>query len=386
MISRIRIGFVLAALLASPGAAWGQIESHCLPEKLPMGIFPSWVLNAPNLACREVSASLAHEKRDPGPADRNDADIRKMLGLKVESRGKPDAQSLSAMFLEARQVIQQAKAGRYRAAADAGDRLLRSPSKRYNDYTRDYVANATAWSHIQLGQVGAAVEAHNLAAGRIRDTAVATYHRLAATALRETTKSPAQLKQEGTYRAVLREQLVKRYKEFDRCLELAKSVRSAPRRIDNLKEAYDHFRVIMATDPDLGTKKAIPAFRQAADTLCTESIPDILGEAKQVYDGLSRMYQQMFKRNLFGVWNGKVRLLQDKVRDIKKFCRMHDYLRRMGLASSRESSRLFREAHGLLFAPGKGRRVWNPLLGYRTGVARDLRKVVPANETTIKRM
>jgi len=383
---RTWLGFVVAVLLAAPGAARGQIESHCLPEHLPMGIFPSWVLNGPDLACREVSAPLAHEKRDPGPEERDDSDIRKMLGLKAEPKGKADARSLSAMFPEARRVIQQAEAGRYRDAADAGDRLLRSPSERYNDYTRDYVANATAWSFIQLGQVGAAVEAHNLAAGRIRDTAVAFYHRLAAAALKETTKSPAQLKDKGTYRTVLREQLVERYKAFDRCLELAKSVRSAARRIENLKDAYDHLRVIMATDPGVAKDKAIPAFRNAADTLCTESISDILNEARQVRDGLARMYQKRFKRDQFGTWNGKVRLLQGKVRDVKKFCRMHDYLRRMGLASSRESARLFREAHGLLFAPGKGKQVWNPTLGYRIGIARELRKVIPADETTIQPM
>jgi len=321
-------------------------------------MLPSWVLNTPAVSSRQVSAPLAHEKRNQGPWEADDSDIRRMLGLETKSAGRADARSLSTMMPEARRVVEQARSGTYRAAAEAGDRLLRSPPGRYGDYTWDYVAGATAWSHVQLGQMGAAAAA----------------------------QSPGRLKDPAAYRKALREQLVDRYKVFHRHLELAKSVGSAPRRIANLQEAYKQLRVLLATDADFAQQKALPAFREAADTLCTEAIPDILDSGRQIHRQLSQAQVTPIKGHMWVTWVRLVNSLWDKVREAKRVCRIHDYLRRMGLASSRESERLFREANGLLFTPGSRRHIWNPRGGQHGPVSRDIRKVIPCDETQIRPM
>jgi len=377
---------LVALLVALPAAAAGQVESHCLPETRPAGMLPSWVLNTPAVSSRQVSAPLAHEKRNQGPWEADDSDIRRMLGLETKSAGRADARSLSTMMPEARRVVEQARSGTYRAAAEAGDRLLRSPPGRYGDYTWDYVAGATAWSHVQLGQMGAAAAAHDLAAARISDTAVAAYHRVASAALKKAAQSPGRLKDPAAYRKALREQLVDRYKVFHRHLELAKSVGSAPRRIANLQEAYKQLRVLLATDADFAQQKALPAFREAADTLCTEAIPDILDSGRQIHRQLSQAQVTPIKGHMWVTWVRLVNSLWDKVREAKRVCRIHDYLRRMGLASSRESERLFREANGLLFTPGSRRHIWNPRGGQHGPVSRDIRKVIPCDETQIRPM
>jgi len=388
-----RTGLLVALLAALPAAAVGQVESHCLPETRPAGMLPTWVLNTPTVHSHQVSAPLAHEKRNQGHWEADDSDIRRMLGLETKSAGRADARSLSAMMPEARRVVQQARSGTYRAAADAGDRLLRSPPGRYGDYTWDYLANATAWSHVQLGQVGAAATAHDLAAARIGDTAVAAYHRVASAALKKTTQSPqdgpvgaGRLKDPAAYRKALREQLVDRYKAFHRHLELAKSVGSAPRRVDNLREAYKQMRVLLATDPDFAQQEALPTFREAADSLCTESIPNILDGGRRVHRQLAQAHVVAIKGRDWVTWVRLVSSLWDKVREAKRVCRIHDYLRRMGLASSRESERLFREANGVLFIPGSRWRIWNPRGGQHGPVARDIRKVIPCDETQISPM
>lgn len=386
MAHTTRTGLLMALLAALPVTAVGQVESHCLPETRPAGMLPSWVLNTPAVYSRQVSVPLAHEKRNQGPWEADDSDIRRMLGLETKAAGRADARSLSAMMPEARRVVEQARSGTYRAAAEAGDRLLRSPPGRYADYTWDYVANATAWSHVQLGQVGAAAAAHDLAATRIRDTGVAAYHRVASAALKKATASPGRLKDPAAYRKALREQLVDRYKAFHRHLELAKSVGSAPRRVDNLREAYKQMRVLMATDPDFAEREALPTFREAADSLCTGPIPDILDGGQQIHRQLSQTLVAGIKGRMWVTWVRLVNHLWDRVREAKRVCRIHDYLRRMGLASSRESERLFREANGLLFTRGSRWRIWNPRGGQHGPVSRDIRKVIPCDETQIRPM
>ncbi|MEA3367290.1 MAG: hypothetical protein U9R68_04150, partial [Planctomycetota bacterium] len=182
------------------------------------------------------------------------------------------------------------------------------------------------------------------------------------------------------------EQLVDRYKVFHRHLELAKSVGSASRRVDNLREAYKQMRVLLSTDPDFAQQKALPAFREAADTLCTGSIPNILDGARRIHRQLSQALVTPIKGHMWVTWVRLVSSLWGKVREAKRICRIHDYLRRMGLASSRESERLFREANGLLFTPGSRRRIWNPRGGQHGPVARDIRKVIPCDETRISPM
>ncbi|MFO8014313.1 MAG: hypothetical protein R6X20_13530 [Phycisphaerae bacterium] len=381
---------LLAVLLATlPAAALGQVTSHCLPESRPAGMLPSRLLDTPPVHAREVSLPLVHEQKNEAPSEASDAEIRRLLGLKTETVGRPDATSLSAMVPEARRVVEQARSGAHRAAAEAGDRLLRSASGRFGDYTWDYVGSATAWSHLQLGQAGAAATAHGLAAGHIRDPDVTTYHRMAAAAIREAAESPggaARLKDPAAWNEALREQLVDTLKTFRERVELAGSVRSATRRLDNLRQAYKQMRILEAADPDLAREKAVPAFREAADTLCTESIPEILDGGRKMHDRLAQLRKTPIKGVDWGLWCRLVSRLWDTVREAKRVCRAHDYLRRLGLASSRESGRLFREANGLLFAPGSRRKIWNPRGGLRGAYSRDIRKLIPYDETLIRPM
>ena len=381
---------LLAAVLAAlPAAAVGQVDSHCLPKTRPPGLLPTWVLDTPPVYSHEVSAPLAHERREEGPRDADDADIRRMLGLETETSGRADATSLSDMVPEARRVVERARAGGYRSAAEAGDRLLRSAPGRFGDYTWDYVAAATAWSHVHLGQAGAAAAAHDLAVARIRDADVATYHRLASAVIRKAAESPQgadRLKDPAAWRKALREQLVDTVKTFHDHVELAAAVTSATRRIDNLREAYGPLRVLLVADPDFAEQQALPAFRNAADTLCTEAIPAILDNARNNHRLLAQLEPTPIRGTDWGAWVRGVKGLWEKVREAKRVCRVQDYLRRMGLASSRDAGRLFREANNLLFVPNNRRSIWNPRGGLRGPVARDIRKVIPCDETQIRPM
>jgi hypothetical protein len=385
---RTRTGLLAVVLVALPAAALGQITSHCLPETRPPGMLPSRVLDTPPVHAQEVSVPLVHEQK-AGPTETSDAEIRRMLGLEAKPVGRADATSLKQMVPEARRVVEQARSGAYRAAAEAGDRLLRSTSGQFGDYTWDYVGSATAWSHLQLGQTGAAAEAHGLAAGHIRDPDVTTYHRMAAAAIRKAAESPggaARLKDPAAWNKAVREQLVDTLKTFQERVELAGSVRSATRRLDNLRQAYGALRVLLAADPDFAEQQAVPAFREAADTLCTESIPDILDSGRAIHRRLTQLQGIPIKGVDWGLWCRLVSGLWDTVREAKRVCRAHDYLRRLGLASSRDAGRLFREANGLLFAPGSRRHLWNPRGGLRGSYSRDIRKLIPYDETLVRPM
>ncbi len=387
--TRIRLLTAFLLPLVLPAAAAGQVRSHCLPETRPPGMLPSQVLDTPAVYAREVSIPLAHEKKAVGPSKTSDADVRRMLGLPTKAAGRPDATSLSAMVPAARRVVEQARSGAHRDAAETGDSLLRSPAGRFEDYTWDYVASATGWSHLQLGQDGAAAKAHELAAGRIRDTDVATYHRMAAAAIRKAAESPGgadALKDPDAWQRAIREQLLDTVKTFQEHVKLAASVTSATRRLDNLRAAYGAMRMALVADPDFAEQKALPAFRRAADTLCTESIPDILDRGRKMHDRLTQLRKTPIKGVDWGGWCRLVSHLWDTVREAKRLCRAHDYLRRTGLASSRDAGRLFREANALLFIPGSRRMIWNPRGGLRSTYSRDLRKVIPCDETFVRPM
>jgi hypothetical protein len=380
---------LLLPVILPATAAVGQVTSHCLPETRPPGMLPAQVLDAPPVHVRKVSLPLAHEKEKEGPARADDAEIRRMLGLPTKPTGRPDARSLSTMVPEARRVVEQARSGDHRSAAEAGDRLLRSPAQTFGDYTWDYLANATAWAHLNRDRPAAAAKAHELAAGRIGDPDVSAYHGMAAAAIRQAAESPGgakRLASDDGWNKAIREQLVDTYKAFQKGVELAKSVRSATRRLDNLRQAYKQMRILEAADPDFARQNALPAFREAADSLCTESIPDILDDARAMHQRLTQLEKTAIKGVDWGGWCRLVRRLWGTVREAKRVCRAHDYLRRMGLATSRDAPRLFREANGLLFAPGSRREIWNPRGGLRGTYSRDIRKLIPYDETLIRPM
>ncbi len=365
---RIRFWLVLAALTVPAGIAGAQIESRCLPPEMPQVLFPSWVSMLPTVECQETSAPLAHEKA----RSRNNA-----------AKNVP---SLSNMPDESRAAIELAQSGQYTHAATAGHSLLRLPSNRYDDFTWDYLANATAWSHIQAGSLKGAANAHSAAVARIADRAVVQYHRIAAKVLRETHKSPKQMKDYTTYQEQMREGLMDRVKTFEENALLAQKVRSAEARLRRLKAAYDELRVLVAADPDIGNSSAKATFRKAADGLVGDVAPALLDEAQHVRDRLVALSHRLLPEHKIQHWNTEVQTLWDRVRHIKRICRMHDYLTRLKLATRGESERLFRQAHRLLFVPGDAKKVWHEAGETRilNGIVhKDLRQKVAYQETKI---
>ena len=364
----VRIATVLAALAALTGTVAAKVESRCLPPEMPIVLFPTWVSLLPEVGCQEISAPLAHERA----ASRSGA--------------AKAVRSLSKIPKESRAAIELAQSGQYTQAATAGNALLKLPGRTYGDFTWDYLANATAWSHIQAGSLKGAEGAHRAAVARIADTAVVQYHRVAADVLRDTKKSAQQLKDYATYQDEMREGLVDRVKTFEENAQLARKVRSAEARLRRLKAAYTELRVLVAADPDIGNASAKATFRKGADGLAGDVIPVLLGEARRASDRLVALYPQMLPEHKFRQWNTEIRTLWNSVRHVKRLCRMHDYLARLKLATRGESERLFRQAHQLLFVPDNARMVWQEI-GHAcllNGIAhRDLRRKVPYQETPI---
>jgi len=364
----VPIWTVLAALAALTGTVGAKVESRCLPPDMPKALFPMWVSRLPGADCQEYSAPLAHEmaKSQSGAAE-------KVTGLSNMADGP-------------RAAIELAEAGKYAQAATAGQALLKLPGHWYGDFAWDYLANATAWSHIQSGSLKGAESAHRAAVARVFDTAVIQYHRITADVLCETRKSPEQMKDYATYQAQVREGLVDRVRKFEENAQLARKVRSAEARLRYLRAAYDELRVLVAADPEIGNSSARATFREAADGLVGEVAPAILNEARQVRDRLVAVYPQMLPEHKFDRWNTEVQTLWDRVQHVKRICRMHDYLARLRLATRGEAERIFREAHQLLFAPDDPGKVWQEIGHARilNGIAhKDIRRKVPYQETRI---
>ncbi len=368
MRTRFSLWPALAALMVPAGIAAGQVESRCLPPEMPKTLFPRWVTQLPQVESQEVSPPLVNEKDNARNGSAN------------------AVKDLAGMAKEARATIELAQSGKYKEATVGGDALLRLPSHNYGDFTWDYLANATAWSHIQTGNLKAAGNAHSAAVARVVDTAILQYHRLAAAMLDKTEKSARQLKDYSTYRNEMIKRLATHLEGYNRNINAAKQSPLAPTRERCLKTAYDHLRVMIAADPDTGNELAKTSFREAADGLAKVIAPALLAEARRAGDNLSETFSSLVFERQFGIWNSRVKTLRNKVRHVKRICRMHDYLLRAKLASSTDANRIFREAHRLLFVPNNPRLVWQELgkITILNGLAhQDVRCRVPYQETKI---
>ncbi len=358
----------LAALTVPAGIAGAQIESRCLPPEMPKTLLPTWVTQLPKVESQEVSAPLASEKADSQNASANA--VKDLAGIPKEVRA----------------AIKLAESGKYREAAMGGDALLRLPSHQYGNFTWDYLANATAWSHIQTGSLKGAENAHSAAVTRVADAAVRQYHRLAAAMLAETEKSANQLKDYATYRDEVTKRLATRLEDYNLKINAAKQNHSSTVRERCLKGAYDHLRVMVAADPDTADERYRPSFREAADGLVKVVAPALLAEARKARDSLANTCANPLPERQSRTWNSKVKTLWNKVQRVKRICRMHDYLVRAKLANSSDADRIFREAHRLLFAPDDPGLVWQQL-GQTTilngAPQKDLRCKVPYQETKI---
>jgi len=368
MKNRLSLWLALTMLAIAPGIAAAKVESRCLPPEMPKTLFPTWVMRLPPAGSQDIS-------RPPQNA--------RVGSQKGSAKAVTD---LSGMAKEARAAIELANEGQFREAAMAGGALLKLPSHWYGDYTWDYLANATAWSHIQTGSLKGAENAHRAAVARVVDSAVLQYHRLAAKMLEETEKSARQLKDYSVYRDEMTDCLATHLAGYERNIKTARQSPLAPARERCLKQAYDHLRVITAADPDKGKELARTSFRDAADGLIKVIAPALLAEARKPRDALVKAYTGLLFERQWRAWNSSVKTLHNRVQHVKRVCRLHEYLARVKLANRGNADQIFRQAHRLLFADDGTRLVWQELGGsiVLNGITqKDIRRKVPWQETKI---
>jgi len=354
---------VAAAAVVMCSAAEGQVRSHHLGAAKPKVLVPAWVMKTPPYYVREVTpVPPADEEWGPG-------------GPPSAARNMPP---------EARRVVESAQAGRWAEAAQAGQAFLRKPLTEADDYTWDYVGNATAWALLELDRPAEAAQAHQATADRLRDLDMRTAHRLIAVAIQKAARAGRALKQADAYRRAVRAELAPRIAQ---CRNYAKAARATD--VDSavlyrLQRTWGELRVIAAADPDLGQELTRSELIPAADTLVTKAIPRLMKEARATAAALKTDFENPLPHRITGQWNARLQALWDKVAQIKRDCYIHTYLAERGFASPGRAEPLFRQAHRLLFATGN--LVWQPI-----GLARivndipqkDLRRRVPWQETKI---
>lgn len=368
----------IAAAIAPPAAA--QIDSHCIPLEMPALLFPNWVAQLPPVESQEISAPLLLDR------------IKSHLAAAAKAAGgqeRPDATDLAAMCKEPREVIRLAEAGRFLEAAKAGDALLESPRERCRDFTWDYLANATAWSFIQTGDLLGAARAHTAAAARIDDLAVSEYHRRLAKMLEDPGRTAASLKDYAAYKAEVQKLIDERAAALKKVALPTQKVVLDKVRVATLNDAYRILRVIAAFDRGAAKQEASNTFVPAAQGLVNDVLPAQFREGKEMQTAMDNRMDQWLHLNEYKEWNGAVQALWLKVREIKRLCRMHDYLARMDLANKGGDDQFFAQAHGLLFVPKDPGKVWQEMGHTRTvnNISQwDIRVKVPYRETLITPM
>ena len=351
-------------LAASPAAVWGQVESHTLGPDMPLHPMPGWVVAPPAFWTRELAPVRPENAPAPSPAARNPLTM-------------PD---------DARKAIRLAQDGEWAEAARLGQAVLEQPEKKINAYTRDYVANATAWALIQSSNRARARQVHVRTAHQMPDPAVANYHRLAACMLIRSRKRTEDLRDPAVYVAALRKRLGPYYKEFSKALEMAGHSESIRGRLGQLRRAYGQLRLIYAADAELGRKLIQERYRPAVDDFLETLTPIALKQAREIRGSLLRAYNQVMEASSFPTWNDTVRELWSRVRSAKQICRVHHHLATMGLATPGRARGPFEDAHRLLFCQEASHLVWQPIGFARivNGVAQqDLRRRVAWQETLV---
>ena len=357
------LSVALAAVAAVPVAVHAQGESHQLDTSWPENLVPGWVVKAPPYYGKAV------EPTPPGDAA-------------APSYVSTTTASLPA---DAQEAIRQAEGGNWKEAAAAGQAFLQRPGIEANDYTWDYVANATAWALVQTGKVEEAAAAHCAAAARLRDGDMRKAHRLIAVALRNSKKPADQLKKPKVYQEAIHAGVADRIKQCKAFAEAARKSTASKTHLYRFKQAYGEARVLAAVDPTLGQTLRQDTLRPAADVLIDVHVPGEVRRAQALVKQLSNHYHDPHPHRITGPWNSWLTGLWNQVAEIKRLCRVHQHLASLGLASSGKARGPFRNAHGLLFAESK-RLVWQPI-----GLARivnnisqkDLRRKVPWQQTKI---
>ena len=355
---------VVAMVAASPAAVCAQVESHMLGPEMPLHPTPGWVLVPPPFWSRQLTPVRPEGAPAPTQASRNPLTM-------------PD---------DARKAIRLAQEKQWADAAKVGLAVLKRPGTEVNAYSREYVANATAWALIELGNRERARQVHAAVAQQTTDPAVARYHRLAAGMLKTTRKRTEELRDPAVYLAEFRKQLGPHYKEFAKYGKMAGQSESLEGQLGQLSRAYGQLRFIYAADAELGRQLLQEQYRPTVDGLLETLVPDALKQASQIREALNRAYKQVMEAASFPDWNRTLRQLWAKVRLVKQICRIHDHLATTGLATPGQAKGPFEEAHRLLFCQGAGSLVWQPVGYVRivNGIAQiDVRRRVAWQETTI---
>jgi len=354
----------VAIVAASPAGVWAQVESHTLGPEMPLRPMPGWVVAPPPFWSLERAPVRPENVAAPSRAARNPLTM-------------PD---------EAREAIRLAQAQKWTEAAGLGQTVLKRPAKEINAYTREHVANATAWALLQSGRRDQARQIHAAVAGQMADPAVANYHRLAAATLKNSKEQTENLRDPAVYLAELRKQLGPHYREFSKALKMAGQSESLPGRLGQLDRAYGQLRFIYATDADLGRKLVEEQYRPAVDALLDTLGAASLERARQIRGALNRFYKQVTEASSFPDWNHNVNDLWIEIRTVKQICRIHHRLAEAGLATPGRDRAPFDQAHRLLFCQGAEHLVWQPVGFARivNGIAqKDIRRRVAWQETLV---
>ncbi|MFO8014314.1 MAG: hypothetical protein R6X20_13535 [Phycisphaerae bacterium] len=354
----------VAMLAASAAEAWGRVESHTLGPDLPPHPMPGWVVAPPAFWTRQMEPVRPENAPAPSPASRNPLTM-------------PD---------DARKAIRLAQDGQWAEAARLGQAVLEQPEKKINAYTRDYVANATAWALVHLNNRKRARQIHTATAAQMPDPAVAHYHRVAAVTLLRSTKRTEDLCDPTVYVAERRKHLAPRYKEFSKALDMAGRSEAVRGRLTQLRRAYGQLRLVYATDAELGRKVLQEQYRPAVDALLDTLAADGLKRGGAIRDSLNRAYKKVMEAESFPDWNYMVQRMWGEVATVKQLCRVHQHLARMGLATAGRARGPFENAHRLLFCQGASHLVWQPVGFARivNGVSqKDIRRRVAWQETLV---
>jgi hypothetical protein len=372
-----RLTVILSITAALVSSAGGQIDSHCVPAEWPAQLFPNWITKLPTVESQEVAAPLLSDA----------AKSRKAKAAGGQDR--PDATNLVEMCKDPREAIRMAEGGRFLEAAKAGDALLEGPREKYRDFTWDYLANATAWSFLQCGDLAGATRSHINAAARIDDPAVSEYHSRIAKMLSSPGRVAAPLKDYAAYKAEVQKVINERVEALKKVAQPSQKIVLDEIRLARLRDAYVILRVLAAFDQAVAKQEIQNTYVPAAQGLVNDVLPAELEEGTKIQKAMNDRMKTFISGREFDEWNTAVATLRLKVREIKRLCRMHDYLVRMELAKAGGADRFFGEAHRLLFCVNDAGKVW-PEVGHAIvvdGVMHvDIRIKVPYPETIITPM
>ncbi len=363
-VRRAVCAVAVAMLAASSAQVEAQVEPHTLGADLPPRPMPGWVVAPPAFWTRELTPARPNNAPAPSAAARNPLTI-------------PD---------DARKVIRLAQDETWAEAARLGEAVLKRTPKDLNAYARDYVANATTWALLHLDNRERARQIHATVASQMPDPAVAHYHRLAATALKQSKKRTEDLRDPAVLVAERRKHLAPLYKDFSKALGMAARSEVVSGRLTQLRRAYGQLRLIYAADAALGDKLLKEQFRPAADALLDTLAANRLKRGTAIRASLHRAYKKVMEAEAFPHWNGTVHALWGEVRTVKQLCRVHRHLATMGLATAGRARGPFEEVHGLLFCQGAEHLVWQPVGFARivNGVSqKDIRRRVAWQETLV---